>query len=440
MKILTFVLVLSSALFAASAERPNVLFIALDDMNDWVGYLGGYRGAVHTPNLDRLAKRGVAFTNAHCAAPVCNPSRTAVLTGRRPSTTGIYSNGHWWRPHLRDVVTLPEHFKANGYHVAGGGKVYHHVLGFNPLDQWHEFKPQVQDGHWHFSYPVPGQHQRRPGIHWPPGFPLNGIENVRLGKRPPMNFTEFDWGPFDRPDLAMGDGQTVAWAERFLATPREKPFFLAVGIYRPHLPWYAPRKYFDLHPLGKIALPPRKPGDLDDVPTAGRRMAAARTADFELVVKTGTYRKAVQAYLASISFADALVGRLLSALERGPAAGRTVVVVWSDHGWHLGEKEHWHKMTLWERATRVPFIINLPGAGTNGAMCRRPVSLIDMYPTLIDLCGVANRPGLDGISLKPLLENPNATWNRPALTTYLRGNHAVRDERWRYIRFRSVCI
>ena len=193
--------------FATGEKRPNVLFIAVDDMNDWVGCLGGYAGTVHTPHIDRLAERGLLFENAHCAAPVCNPSRTAVLTGLRPTTTGIYDNGRWWRPALPDVVTLPEYFAKQSYHVAGGGKSFHHTPGFNPPEQWDTYFQQVFDDPWHRAKPndaLPVQ-----GLDWPQGFPLSGLENVRLGKRPPANPREFDWGPFDRTDAAMGDGQMV---------------------------------------------------------------------------------------------------------------------------------------------------------------------------------------------------------------------------------------
>ncbi len=426
----------SLPLAARTSERqPNVLSIAVDDMNDWVSYLGGYAGKVHTPNFERLARRGVSFTNAHSPSTVCNPSRTAIMTGLRPSTTGVYNNGQWWRPALPGVVTMPEHFRANGYKVHGGGKIFHHTLGNNPPDLWDGYFAQVQDTAWHYDYPVPGQHVAKKGIHWPNGFPLNGIDNVRLGKRPPANYREFDWGPLDKADLEMGDGQMVKWAIDFLKTSHEEPFFLAAGIYRPHLSWYAPRKYFDLYPLEKIALPPLNENDLDDVPPVGCAMARARTADFELVKKTNNYRKAVQAYLASISFADALVGYLLDALDRSEHSRNTIIVLWSDHGWHLGEKGAWHKRTLWERATHVPFFITAPGVTTPRSICERPVNLIDLYPTLVELCGLKTKPELDGISLAPLLKNPDATWRHPSLTTHERGNHALRTRRWRYIRY-----
>ncbi len=404
-------------------------------MNDWVGHLGGYAGKVHTPNFDRLARRGVAFTNAHCPSTICNPSRTAIMTGLRPSTTGIYNNGQWWRPALPNAVTLPEHFRANGYRAVGGGKVFHHTLGNNPPDLWDEYFPQVQDSPWHYDYPVAGQRVAKIGLHWPEGFPLNGIPNVAQGKKPPANYSEFDWGPFDAPDREMGDGQMVRWAVDYLGKPHDKPFFLAAGIFRPHLPWYAPRKYFDLYPLDEIVLPALKEDDLDDVPPAGRAMAGARLADFNLVKETGKYREAVQAYLASISFADALAGKILDALNTSSYAKNTIVALWSDHGWQHGEKGAWHKKTLWERATHVPLIIAAPGVTPPGAACDRPVNLIDLYPTLAGLCGIEARPELDGTSLLPLLKNPEAAWERPSLTTLERGNHAVRSERWRYIRY-----
>jgi len=419
----------------AAERKPNVLFIAVDDMNDWIGSLGGYSGKVHTPNFDRLGRMGVTFTNAHSPSTVCNPSRTAIMTGLRPSTTGIYNNGQWWRPALPDVVTMPECFKNNGYRVEGGGKIFHHTLGNNPPGIWDNYHPQIQDSPWHYDYPVPGQHVSKKGVHWPEGFPLNGIENVKLGKRPPLNYREFDWGPFDKPDLEMGDGRMVRWAMDFLERPHKKPFFMAAGIYRPHLPWYVPKKYFDLYPLDQIELPEVNKDDLDDVPSTGREMARARHADFQLVVREGKYAEAVRAYLASISYADALVGHLLDALEKSSYRENTIVVVWSDHGWHLGEKGAWHKKTLWQRATHVPFFIKAPGITRGGSVCSRPVNLIDIYPTLIDLCGLKPGKKLDGTSVAALLKNPRAPRERPSVITLGRGNHAVRSERWRYIRY-----
>jgi arylsulfatase A-like enzyme len=251
----------------------------------------------------------------------------------------------------------------------------------------------------------------------------------------PANPMEFDWGPLEKSDLTMGDGQMIDWACRFLGEKRDRPFFLAAGTFRPHLPWYAPTEYFDLYPEAEVRLPPIREDDLDDVPPAGQRLATARKNDFQLIRHSGKWHQAVAAYLASISFADAMVGRLLDALDAAGQSERTIIVLWSDHGWHLGEKGHWHKMTLWEEATRVPLVIVAPGVTSTATRCDRPVSLVDLYPTLVELCGLEPRPGLDGLSLVPLLKNPQARRDRPAVITYRRGNHAVRSQRWRYIRY-----
>ena len=405
--------------------------IVVDDMNDWVGCLGGHP-QVKTPNIDRLAKRGLLFTNAHAAAPVCNPSRVATLTGRRPGSTGIYGNETSWIEALPDVPTIPQHFKANGYHVVGGGKVNHHMPGFNRRTDWHDYFDQVFDSHY--------QDQLARGLDvkkftWPAGFPLNQLAAVKTFSKPPQNANEFDWGAFNKTDREMGDGQMVEWAVKFLAQPTKQPFFLAAGIYRPHLPFYAPRKYFEMYPLDQITLPPIKADDCDDLPEAGKQMAADRRDDYELVMKEGRHRELVQAYLASITFGDALIGQLLDALDASPAAKNTIVVLWSDHGWHLGEKRHLHKFTLWERSTRVPFIIAAPGITAADSRTARPVGLIDLFPTLNELCALPAITALDGISFVPLLKDPTQVWDKPALTTHGQGNHALRTERWRYIRY-----
>lgn len=416
---------------SADEPRPNVLMIVMDDLNDWVGCLGGHP-QVRTPNIDRLAQRGLLFTNAHVPAPVCNPCRVSVLTGLRPGSTGIYANDVVWHEAFPGITSLPGHFKANGYLVLGGGKVNHHMPGFNRRDDWHEYFDQIFDSHY--------QDQLTRGMdgkqfHWPTGFPLNQIESVRNFSKPPQNANEFDWGPFDEVDREMGDGKMVEWAKQVLGSPPSQPFFLAAGIYRPHLPFYAPRKYFDMYPLGELVPPVIKVDDCDDLPTGGQSMAAERRGDYELVLREGKYLELLQAYLASISFGDALVGELLDALDAGPCADHTIVVLWSDHGWHLGEKQHLHKFTLWERSTRVPLIIAAPGVSQAGTRTERPVGLIDLFPTFNELCQLPPVESLDGQSLLPLLRSPAIEWDRPALTTHGRGNHSLRTERWRYIRY-----
>jgi choline-sulfatase len=408
------------------AGRPNVLFVAVDDMRDWTVGLGGYAGKVHTPNQQRLAKMGVEFTQAYCASPVCCPSRAAVMTGLMPYTSGIYNNGQWWKPHMPEVVTIPMHFRAHGYQAAGAGKIFHHTAGNNPPSQWNEFQRLVfRDDPWYRGAKLnyPWSKTGPP----PKGFPLSGVKGLPH---------ENDWGSLpDKTEGDYDDAKTVDFAIEYLRRKHRAPFFLACGIFRPHLPWYVPKKYFDLYPLDKIKLPEVRDDDLDDIPKEGLALSKARRGDLKKITSADKRTHAVQAYLASISFADAQFGRLLDTLIKSPHADNTIIVFWSDHGWHLGEKQHWHKMTLWEEATRVPFLIAAPGVAKAGGRCDRPVSLIDIYPTLIDLCGLKPKGELDGQSLMSLLRDPNGKRERPAITAYHRGQCAVRSQRWRYIRY-----
>ncbi len=386
----------------SKSGQPNVLFLAIDDLNDWPGFLGGQPG-VKTPNLDRLAKRGVVFERAYCSAPACNPSRASLLCGIRPSTSGVYHNPQPWRPVLPDAVTLPQHFMAAGYHVIGGGKIFH--------------GPYNDPKSWDFYFEKKGDPK-------PPQTPANGIKGTG----------HFDWGPLDVPDDAMDDHRVTRWAIDYLGQSHDRPFFLAVGLFRPHLPWYVPRKYFEQYPLSEVVLPKVKADDLADVPPPGVRMARPG-GDHRKVLESNNWERAVQGYMASIAFTDNLVGQLLDALDQSPYKENTIIVMWGDHGWHLGEKQHWRKFALWEEATRVPLVIYAPGVTRPETRSGRTVSLLDLYPTLIDLCGLPARPELEGRSLLPLLEDPDAAWDRPVLTTHGRGNHAVRSERWRYIRY-----
>jgi len=411
----------TSVLAAAPAAKPNVLFISVDDMNDWIGCLGGYNG-VQTPNIDRLAKRGVLFANAHCASPLCNPSRTALLTGMRASTTGMYNNDQFWRPNLPDAVTIPMHFKANGYRVAGAGKVFHHTAGNNPPDQWDEFQLQVFDDPWYRRADWYPWNKRVPA---PQGHRFNGLNNFQ---------GEFDWGVIPAAEREYGDQKAIDFGLKFLEKPQQKPFFLAVGLWRPHIPMFSPQRYFDMYPPEKVKIPYTPDGDLDDVPKVGQQFAAARREEHNRIVKEGKWRDAVRAYLAAITFADAMIGRLLDGLEKSPHAKNTIIVFWSDNGWHLGEKQHWHKSTLWQRSTHVPLIIAGPGTRQQGQPRKQAVSLLDIYPTLVDLCGLPKRKELEGLSLRPLLES-SAAKRPPAVIDFMQGNHAVRTDRWRYIKY-----
>jgi len=401
------------ALDAAAQERaqsrPNVLFIAIDDLNDWIGCLGGHPD-VKTPNLDRLADHGVLFTNAHCSAPACNPSRASLMTGILPSTSGVYHNPDPWResPALKNIITLPQHFMAHGYRVVGGGKIYHGAFPDPP--SWQEY--------------FPDQKNNKPDDPVPNGRPLNGIPNA----------AQFDWGPVPVDDKEMGDWKVADWAIGELGRKHDKPFFLGCGFFRPHLPWYVPQKYFDLYPADKVTLPNVKQDDLDDVPPMGRRMAKPE-GDHRKVIEHNQWRKAVQGYLASITFVDTCVGRVIDALDTSSYKDSTIVILWSDHGWHLGEKLHWRKFALWEEATHNVLMMVAPAVTKPHQRCLRPVSLLDVYPTLIELCDLKKKPDLMGRSLVSLLKNPAAEWERPALTTHGKDNHSLRTERWRYIRY-----
>lgn len=391
----------------AQPAKPDILFIAIDDLNDWVGHLGGHPD-VRTPHIDRLARRGVSLTNAHCAAPACNPSRAALMSGLRPSKEGVYTNNHDFEVALKDTLTLTEHFRNNGYRILAGGKIYHHTKAGQRY--WDAYEPRPELGNAEIGRPEKG---------------FNG-----LGR------DHFDWACLEGVvEEDMPDYKLVTWANGHLASPpTDKPMFLCVGIVKPHLPWYAPKKYFDMYPKDKIALPKVPDDDLDDIPPIGLKMANPGS-DHKAVIDSGQWREAVQAYLATITFVDDQIGRLLDALDKAPRGKQTVVVFWSDHGWHLGEKHHWRKFSLWEEATRAPLIFVAPGVTKAGGLSPRPVDFLGIYPTLCDLAGIESPGHLQGASLRPLLENPEAPWDRMALTTHGRGEHGVRSDRWRYIRY-----
>ncbi len=400
---------------AEVGAKPNVLFIAIDDLNDWIGVLGGHPQA-RTPNLDRLAKRATLFTRTYCQAPACNPSRASLMTGILPSTSGVYLNSQPWRVAMPDAVTLPQHFMKHGYWAGGAGKIYH---GRFP-------DPASWNSYW------PSPTKNKPNDPLPTERPINGIPKT----------AHFDWGPLDVPDEKMGDHQVADWVIGQLGLKREKPFFLACGIYKPHLPWYIPRKYYDLFDAEKLTLPNVPEDDLGDIPAAGVKMAQPQ-GDHARVLKHDQWRKAVHGYLAAGAFADEQVGRVLASLETSGQADNTIIVLWTDHGWHLGEKKHWRKFTLWEESARTPlmFVVpkglakTLPGGTHAGVQLGHPVGLIDIYPTLLELCGLPANEANEGRSLVPLLTDKKTKWQRPALTTHGRNNHGLRTPRWRYIRY-----
>ena len=346
------------------------------------------------------------------------------MTGIMPSTTGLYDNGHWWYPNMPGVVTIPRQFSLRGYRVVGSGKIFHHTAGNHPPNQWDDFLPiRFRADRWFrdskLNYPWTD------ALPFPEGFPYANVSDLPH---------ENDWGTLPIRDADYDDALSVDYAVRFLKEQaQEGPFFLACGLFRPHLPWYVPHRFFDLYPLETVALPPIKEHDLDDVPREGRALAEARQSDFLPIRQAGKWRHAIQAYLASISYADAQLGRVIRALKTSGVEENTIIVLWSDHGWHLGEKGHWHKSTLWEAATRVPLVVVAPGFAKG--QCRVPVSLVDLFPTLNELCGFKPDERHDGQSLVPLLRDPAAALDRVAVTEFRKGNATVRSQRYRYTRY-----
>lgn len=434
LRVLFVPLLLGGALPPAKAEKPNVLFIAIDDQNDWIGPLGGHPMA-KTPHLDALAARGVTFLNAHCNAPLCNPSRTSLLLGLRPTTTGIYGLAPSFRsvPGLEKRVTLPQHFAAHGYETLATGKIFHGGTGSG--GRGGKGKGQGKGA---------GQGKGTGKSRMSPDFAVRG-PSPGVGARPPAKLIPptpmgdhplMDWGvwPLDNDDTGKGDYQVASWAvEQIAASTAGEPFFLAAGFFLPHVPCYATQKWFDLYPDDDSVLPVIRRGDRDDTPRFSWyphwRLPEPR---LKWVEENGQWRNLVRSYLACTSFVDAQIGRLLAALEQKGIADNTIVVVWGDHGWHLGEKGITGKNTLWDDGTRVPLLFAGPGVRPGGR-CTRPAELLDIYPTLIELAGLSARDDLEGLSLVPQLTDPSVPRERPAVTSHNKGNHGIRSEHWRYI-------
>jgi arylsulfatase A-like enzyme len=405
------VLLALAASVQAAKPQPNVLFIAIDDLNDWVGCLGGHPQA-RTPNIDRLAARGTLFANAHNQCPMCNPSRVSLMTGLRPSTTGVYG----LEPGLRDVeslknhLTLPQTFTRAGYATFTCGKLYHDG-SIKPKDRAAEFNT------WG---PAHGQ----------PKAP------VPIAKLPKPRHPAMDWGVFPDKDEDAADYKIASAAIEALQTaPKDKPFFIACGFRLPHVPCHASQKWFDLYPEDKVILPPVLDNDRDDTPPFSWYLHWHLPEPRLKTLKAlNEWRPLVRAYLASTAFMDSQLGRVLDALDATGQASNTIVVLWTDNGWHLGEKLITGKTTLWDRSTRGPLIFAGPGIAT-GAKCQRPAELLDIFPTLLELAAFPARPDLEGHSLVPQLQNAQAPREWPAITTHNIGNHGIRTERWRYIRY-----
>lgn len=411
---LLFVVPLTMIAQVEAVDQPmNVLFLVADDLNSWMlGDPDRYPGNVVAPNLRKLADSGVNFTRAYTAAPVCSPSRTAFFSGVAPWKSGHYHNtpGANTSEPLKNALSLAGFFKKAGYTTAGYGKITH---GWDQKEHWDE-----KIGH-----------KRDPA---PPGAPLT-----------PVGRGEQDWGPIHLTEAEMNDTGNADRAISQLRKRHDKPFFIAFGTFNPHMPWYVPQKYFDMFPLAEVTTPELLKNDLEDVPPLGRALTGRKSKFVDEVLEHGLHQDAVQGYLATTAYADAQMGRVLDALEESPYRDNTIVVFLTDHGFHLGEKHHWQKATLWEEATHCLLMFRVPGMTPVGGVSQRFVSLQDIYPTLAELCGLEPPPYLDGRSLVPLLKDPNAEWESTAITgltskggpwsAYI----SIRTETGRYIRYGS---
>lgn len=389
--------------------RPNIVMIAIDDQNDWIGCLGGHPQSA-TPHIDRLAAEGVVFLNAHCQSPLCNPSRTSLLTGRRPSATGVYGLSPSLRQVdvLRNSTTLPQFFRQHGYETLMAGKIYHGAYGRKKDDA-------------EFDVVGPGS---------------------EIGPRPPMPLVRtpsghplVDWGTFPHRDEDKGDYKLASWTISQLQANHDKPFFLCTGFFLPHVPCYVTPSWYDRFPEDTLSLPPVIENDRDDTPRFSWYLHwKLPEPRLRFLKESDQWRNLVRSYLASTAFVDAQIGRILDALNNSEYADNTIVVLWSDHGWHLGEKDITGKNTLWERSTRVPLIFAGPGI-TKGGRCLEPAELLDIYPTLAELCQLPAPETQDGHSLMPQLKDPATPRPWPAITTHNHDNHGVRTRDWRYIRY-----
>ncbi len=433
--------------------HPNVLFISVDDLNDWEGVLLGNSQA-KTPNMDKLFSEGVLFTNAHASQPVCTASRNSILSGIHPSSSGWYGSTKDMRENydsvMKNHMMLPEFFKANGYNTYAVGKVFHSGESDFPDktdDFWTEYAPHF----WNNMEPhIKENGYGYRGMMFYP-FPKNGGQLVELYGKDSINeyyretnrFYSLCGGPLEDEDIpkeGMYDEQIANWAINKLNEKQDKPFFLSVGFIRPHVPYTAPKKYFDLYPIENIKVPEVPDDEFKDIPMMGKAIAYGYTPKggwSDVSSKKEILPELVQSYLACISFVDDQIGKLLRTLENSPNGKNTIIVLCSDHGQHLGEKRHFRKQALWEEATRVPLYFKVPKNKMNGQRSEQVVSLLDIYPTLTELCNLPQVSQLEGKSLAPLIDTPDKKNDRSILTSWYYKNHAVRSNDWRYIHYRD---
>jgi arylsulfatase A-like enzyme len=410
---------------AQETEKPNVLFIAIDDLNDWAGAFGGNPQTI-TPNIDRLAEESVVFQNANCPGPVSGPSRSALLSGFMPHTSGIYSNSQnmLHSEIIQNHATLPEYFSKNGYLTISKGKIFHK----------HKTKQGVDHGQWAFD--IWERERGGGGVQKDKYFDRNkGIINGVKQDNPKFTGgggSGFRFGPTEGPKEVTKDYRTAEWFAEKLNQHYSRPFFMAVGISKPHLPFIVPEEYFDMYDLDTIKIPEHREDDLEDIVDKQGRQVFHPKEDYKWVKQDEElFKHTVRAYMAASSYADVCAGVILDALKKSNYADNTIVVLFGDHGWHLGEKLRFRKATLWKEATQLPLMIHRPGMDQQ-QYCHRTVNLIDLYPTLVDLCNLPDKPELDGESIVPLLDDPSGKWH-PTVTDRSEGSHSVISEDWHYV-------
>lgn len=412
---LCLLLLANLCILASAAEKPNVLFIAVDDLNDWAGYFGNSQAI--TPNMDQLAHEGVWFSQAYCQYPVCGPSRASLMSGlyyHQLNSLKLQPDDEFVEETVQSIGSelLHGYFKQHGYKTMAVGKILHKHLPEENLD--------LSGGRGGWDYLRDKKTGKKIKLQWP------------------SQKTLTDWGPWDKPEGKMSDSEAADWAVERLEEKHDEPFMLMVGFLRPHVPWYVPQKYFDMYDREDIQLPTYKADDLEDVPAAALKTINDGYPRTNWAIENNQWRDIVHSYLASVTFVDTKIGQVLDALSSSSYQDNTIVILWSDHGYHIGEKNTFQKHTLWERSGLSPLIIKLPptmNGGNYQGRCDRVVGLIDIYPTLVELCNLPANDKVVGRSLKPLLDNPQTEWNYPTLTYRKEGGKAVRYQQYRYIEY-----
>jgi arylsulfatase A-like enzyme len=425
----TGTLALSLSLMTFAQDRPNVVFIMSDDLNDWIGALGG-NPQVKTPNLDRFCnEKAMVFFNNHCPGPVCGPSRSAMLSGFRPETSGVYGNAQNMLQSalVQQNATLPEYFSAHGYITISKGKIFHR----------HQTALGYDAGQWAYDIwePATGSsaaqtdklYSRLKGLY-------NGVKNENMLYEGGTPGNELAWAPTVKGKEETFDYLTASWFVEQLKKDYSKPFFMFMGISKPHLPWYVPQEFYDKYEIDSIKIPEYKLDDLDDILTPMGKIKFSMTGDVRWLLQDEMlFKHSVRAYMAAVSYVDECIGLVLDAIDNSKYKDNTIIVIMGDHGWHLGEKLKFGKAALWSETTRTPLIIMTPEM-IQGSRCNRVVNLMDMYPSLIELCGLPIKENIEGRSIVPLLSNSDLVWPYPSITTYNK-SFTTNDEEWRYTKY-----